>query len=154
MMKISDLIEDYTLPKWEDYPEVPGFRVLIRLPDAPKMFSLAMRALREEQREGGQVEGEMPVYIGPEMVRYAVSDWQGLTVAGLKILVPGRKIKGRDEQDIPYSAENLVSLLRMSGAFYLWALSKLQEREAAARQEAEEIENLSDTPSTTPTPTP
>lgn len=149
-IKIADLIEDYTMPKWEDYPDVPGFRVLVRLPDVPKGVALAMRAYREsEGQDGDQALPETARYLAS----YAAADWQGLTVAGLKLLT-GLKVAGEDTQIIPYNPDNLESLLRLSAPFFLWLLGKAQERINAARQEAAETENLSATPNTTPIPSP
>jgi len=141
-MDISELIEDYTLPKWEDYPGIEGFKVLIRLPDVPKSFSLAARAWREEQKEIGEVDSENISDIGPHMARYAVTDWRGLTVAGLRQLASDRKIGGADNQEIPFSAENLKRLLSISGGFFLWVLSIVRDRQKAAQEEAQEVKNL------------
>ncbi|MFA6690742.1 MAG: hypothetical protein WCR98_02045 [Saccharofermentanales bacterium] len=141
-MKIIDLIEDYTIPTWENYPNIEGFRVLIRMPDVPKTYSMMARAWREERKEIGQADSDIPVDIGISLVRYAVSDWHGLRVSGLRILAPGYKVGGDPEQEIPFSGENLDSLLRISGSFFIWVLGKVRERQEAAAQEAEEVKNL------------
>jgi len=148
-LQISELIDDIYLPRWEECPEVPGFAVLLRLPDASRGFVLAVKALKESGEEAGDVPPEISLYL----VKYAVADWRGLTVGGLRRLT-ALPVAGDDSQEIPFNQENLESLLRISQRFFLWALQTISARLTAAKREAAAIENLSDTPNTTPIPTP
>ena len=144
-MNISDLIEDYTIPKWEDYPEVEGFRVMIRLPGAPKMYALIARAQREEGEEF-DFSDISDKYL-TDLASVAVADWKGLTVANFLKLIPGRKPKLEVGQGIPldteieFSKANLSNLLNASGPFFIWVLNQIQARNQAAVQEADEVKN-------------
>ncbi len=145
-MQISDLVDDVFLPAWADYPDLAGFRVLLRLPDAAQGL---MAVARAHTATGEEAPPETVFYLA----RYAVADWQGLTVAGLRRLTNVR-VKGRAEQEIPCNAENVEALLRLSAPFLAWVLGRVRERQEAAAREAAETENLSATPNTTPIPTP
>jgi len=147
-MQISELIEDIYLPQWVDCPGVPGFAVFLRLPDAARGFVLASRALREAEAAEDGPPPEMALYL----VRYAVADWRGLTVAGLRQLSQ-LPVAGAADQEIPYNADNLASLLKISGEFFVWVLQWINQRGNAVKREAEITENLSATPNTTPIPT-
>lgn len=129
-VKLADLIEDYTLPQWVDFPDIEGFRVQVQLPDN----ALKVGALMESQGAGGQSVG------AKLLATFAVADWEGLTVAGLKKLVKG-KIKGNDFQVIPCSPDNVAMLIKFSIPFYLFLLNQINRREEEAAREDADLKN-------------
>lgn len=156
ILKISDLVDDPTAPQWLNYPEIKGFRVLLRMPDIPENIRLASRALKRE----GETQG---VEYHVLLLKYAVAGWEGLKVKDLGRLFPGQKVRttGGDAgatgaaggQELGFCPENVEYLLRKSGAFFRWASQQVKEWETRlAEQEAKDTENLSPTPNTTPTP--
>jgi len=163
ILRISDLVDDPTAPQWLDYPEIKGFRVLLRMPDIPENIRLASRAMKGE----GETQG---VEYHVLLLKYAVAGWEGLKVKDLGRLFPGQAVRttGGDErttggdacatkaaggQELGFCPENVEYLLRKSGAFFRWASQQVKEWEARlAEQEAKDTENLSPTPNTTPTP--
>ena len=130
IVKISDLMDDYTLPQWVDFPGVDGFKVQVQLPDQ----AIKIGAMLERRGPAGQM-------VAPKMLaQYAVCDWEGLTVAGLKKLV-AVSIKGEDNQVVPCSPDNVELLIKFSPAFYLFVLDQLNQREKTAAREVSELKN-------------
>lgn len=129
-MQIGDLITDYTLPQWQDFPDIAGFRVQVQLPDQ----AIRVGLWAESQGDMGRLRG------AKLLAQYAVADWQGLTVAGLRKLVEGQ-VRGEDSQEIPYSPENAEMLVKFSAPFFVWLLEQINQRERAAREEAAELKN-------------
>lgn len=150
ILQIADLVEDATAPQWLDYPEIPGFRVRLRMPDVPDNIRLAARAMREE----GETQG-VDYHLG--LLAYAVTGWEGLKVKDLARLFPGWKVKVKGaagDQELSFCAENLEYLMRKSGSFFRWLSEQVKTWETRlAEQEVKDKENLSPTPNTTPTPT-
>jgi hypothetical protein len=149
ILMIADLVDDPTAAQWLDYPEIEGFRVLLRMPDVPDNIRLAARALKGE----GETQG---VEYHVLLLKYAVAGWEGLKVRDLGRLFPGQKVSAKGAaggQDLGFCPENVEYLLRKSGAFFRWASQQVKEWETRlAEQEAKDTENLSPTPNTTPTP--
>jgi hypothetical protein len=152
---LSSILEDYTEAKWEDYPGIPGFAVLLQVPDAPKSMGLMAKAGFEEETPpaaGGQKKApELRVDdYNREVVRFAVAGWRGLTVAALRQLT-GVAVKGRKDQEVAFNPGNRDLVLKLSPAFYAWGLTQINARSRGVRQEEEEAKNSSATPDTTPT---
>lgn len=170
-MELSDILEvtdDLATPRWVECAELPGFAILLRLPDVPGLRGLAMAAAHEAVEkakeemaaagDGGRHIEVDPGAIGVKWAQYAVLDWRGLTGAGLRWLlagVPGLKIKVAEETVIPFWAEVFNLLLRRSGRFYEFVDQawKNMESRILKDQEGDEKNSLS-APDTTLTPPP
>jgi len=70
-----------------------------------------------------------------------VAGWEGLRVADLPLLFPGKKlnVEGAEaDQKFAYCPENLDYLIRKSRPFYRWVVSQINAREV---QEAADLKN-------------
>ena len=147
-LKIADLVDDPGASEWLDYPGLPDFRVLLAAPDNPAQVRLATQVGRIPV--GAEQDAEFH-YL---KVRQYVAGWEGLKVADLQLLFPGKKLKiegtGAD-QELGYNPENLDFLLSKSQPFYRWVNAQVNAREV---QEAAGLKNSLAMPIITPTRTP
>lgn len=148
ILKIADFVEDPTAPQWEDYPGLQGFRVLIRLPDIPADARLMAQAIKidmDKSEPQPKIKDVEWAAYHHNLLRYVVTDWQGLTVGGLKLMFPGQRLMldgAKWEQEIGYSPENRDFLLEKSAPFVRWLNDVLQRRQQdATRQEEEDEKN-------------
>ena len=167
-MELSDILEvtdDLTRPRWVACAEVPGFAILLRLPDVPGLRAIVHSTVMEgfkrhaEAGPGGHEAARLdPGAVGLELSDYAVEDWRGLTGAGLRHFAQGARnlnIKADPEVEIAFDRQVLKALLKWSPRFYefidrAW---KDLENQGMASREADE-KNSSDAPPTTPIPLP
>ncbi len=137
-MKIADLIKDPTEAQWEKVPEIPGFEVLVRLPDILQDTRLIMRALPEDQVK---LQKESWADYHHSVLKYAVADWRGLTIAGLAKLFPDYElnIEGQDieNSEMAYDEDNLTYLLTKSGVFLRWLNEVVRRRQQKAEHKEE-----------------
>ncbi|RJR38683.1 MAG: hypothetical protein C4567_12440 [Deltaproteobacteria bacterium] len=179
ILKISELVEDLSAPRWVEYPQIPGYKLQLRLPDVPESARIMGRAMLK----GGLPEGlQAPPAEGDEdavaaralaavdwvehqlqLTLFAVAGWQGLRVEHLAQLLPGRKVKmqsaGGDacatapDAELSFCPENLEFLVRHSVPFSNWLSKYVRDWDRqVTRQEAKDNENLPPTPDTSPTP--
>jgi len=165
-MRLEELLAaDPVLPRWEEWrdlppvrppnsqaggasyaarpvtvPEIPGFALEVRLLDVPGTVAMV--------RAGEDPETQLLATL-----RQAVTGWRGLTVAGLKRLLPGARFKGEvaDTCEFPYTPDNLEALLRRSFVLVNWLLRVMELRQV----EEEDLEkNSAATPRASSTPRP
>jgi len=160
ILKISDLVEDLTAPRWVEYPAIPGVKVLLRMPDIPESTKLVAKASQPDGQGGFTIDW---VEFHDLLMRYALVDWEGLKVKHLVVFFPGHKLIIEDPQagtpaplgeaELAYCAENRDFLLSQSSGFFNWLHQAVREWDEKLRaQEEADKENLSATPNTTPTP--
>lgn len=174
ILKINELVEDLTAPRWEDYPEIPGFKLLLRLPDIPESARIMSRAIMAGMKAGGMPalppEGEEDedqtagrIVATADWVEYqfqeslfAVAYWQGLKVEHLAQLLPRQKVRtagAAPDAEMAFCPENLEFLVRHSPNFSNWLSKYLRKwKKVFEAQEEKDNENLSPTPSTSPIP--
>lgn len=139
-MRLEELLAaDPVLPKWEEWrdlppvmvPKIPGFRVEVRLLDVPGTVAAARQG--ENRPEAHMLA----------TLRQAVTNWEGLTVGGLKKLLPKTRFRSDipDDTPFPYDKDNLIALLRRSFIFINWVLRVLELRQS----DGEELEKNSST---------
>ena len=154
-LKIADLVEDPGASEWLDYPDIPGFRVLLAAPDNPAQVRLATQVARIP--DGAEQDAEFHY----RKVRQYVAGWEGLQVKDLCRFFPGKELKttvgeaemtpAEPEAKLPYNPENLDFLLSKSQPFYRWVNAQVNAREV---QEAADLKNSLAMPIITPTRTP
>jgi hypothetical protein len=165
-MELSDILEvtdDLTTPRWVECPEVPGFAILLRLPDVPGLRGIASAAGREALTQAAETGGEPELdidfgAISLKLSDYAVRDWRGLTGAGLRHWtekVKNLNIKTAPETVIPFDRQILHILLKWSPTFYEFVDQAWQDitNQGLQNRENDEKNSLS-APATTPTPAP
>jgi len=169
-MKLSDIlkiVDDPTQPRWVECPGVPGFAILLRLPDVPGLRGLVAQAYNESlekfkkaaaaAKPGDILEDEFdPGTVGLKWSHYAVQNWRGLTGKGLNYFlaeVPGLKLKTAAKTEIPFQRDLLDVLLRHSVRFYEFVDQAWKQRQAGDMEvrQADEKNSLS-APDSTPTP--
>lgn len=137
-MEITNLDEMLTDPseaRWEPHPKLKGFEVLIRLPDAPEAFALGAKAWENKTFQA------VKLFAG--QADYCLVDWKGLTVSGLKQLLPPGAVKAKQgitaTTAIKCTPETKASLLRHSLEFFDWLMGLIFAR----KQVLEEAEKNS-----------
>lgn len=168
-MDLSDILEvtdDLTRPRWAECPEVPGFALLLRLPDVPGLRSLAIsaslaslrKAADQEPKDGTRLEDVDPGAVGMRLSDYAVQDWRGLTGAGLRYFCEGARnlnIKAAPNVEISFDRQVLEILLKWSPRFFEFVDQAWRNLEAQGLHVREDDEkNSLNAPATTPTPQP
>ena len=160
ILKIADLVEDPTAPRWLDYPDIPGVRVRLRLPDIPestKMMGYATQSDGVDEAGKPKYRIDWPDYHN-RLLHYAVTGWEGLKVEHLALIFPVHKLKIEGAEpgaELAFCPENRDFLLGQSSGFFQWLMNEVQQWDKQLRgQEEQDKENLSDTPSTSPTLTP
>jgi len=179
ILKISDLVEDLAAPRWVDYPEIPGFRLHLRLPDIPeaaRIMSLAIKAglqgpqavpaaslQPESDSEEDERQAALRVMAVADMVehqlqekRFCVAGWEGLKVEHLARLLPRQKVQvegAAPERELTFCPENLEFLVRHSPDFSNWLGKYLRQwKKEFEAQEEKDNENLPPAPDISPTP--
>lgn len=170
--ELSDLVEiagDPTQPRWVECKEVPGFAVLMRVPDVPGLRGLAQQAvfgaakkMREQIAAGAIAPGAAeidPGIINVNWLLYAIQDWRGLTRKALEhffaeTAVKLKEAKGEvDGNEIPFQADLCELLLRRSVRFFSFADQSWENLQSEALEALEEEdENLMNAPGSTLTP--
>jgi hypothetical protein len=175
ILKISELVEDLAAPRWVEYPQIPGFKLLLRLPDVPESARIMGRAMLKGVQAGNPAPLMIPrgeedeeavaaralaavdwVEHQFQLTLYAVAGWQGLKVEHLALLLPGRKVtaEGVDpEAELTFCPENLEFLVRQAVHFSNWLSKYVRDWDRqVTRQEEQDNENLPPTPDISPTP--
>lgn len=132
---LDEMLADPSEARWESHPKVKGFKVLIRLPDAPEAFALGARAWENKTFQA------VKLFAG--QADYCLLDWKGLTVAGLKQLLPSGAVKAQKgvtaTTAIKCTPETKAALLRHSLEFFDWLMGRIFAR----KQVVEEAEKNS-----------
>lgn len=137
-LMIADFLDDAGESEWLEYPGIPGFRVLLAVPDNPVQVRLATQVSGIADIPAQNAEFHF------RKVREYVAGWEGLKVADLGKLFPGKKLKiEAPEEDpggreFPYLPENVDFLLKKSTPFFKWANAQVNAREV---QEAADRKN-------------
>jgi len=168
ILKIADLVNEPGAPRWVGYPGLPGFELLLRLPDIPAVTRLVSRCSvvdtlpEPAPKKKPQKKGQTALRVNwldyhDQLCRYAVENWRGFRAQDLALLLPGLTIKlegGDPEAPLAFCPENLDFLLRHSGPFAKWLSDYLRQWEGQdEEQEEQENQNLSPTPTGSSTPT-
>ena len=114
---------------------IPGFRVLLVAPDNPATVRIATQVAGIADIPPQNAEFHF------RKVRQYVAGWEGLKVADLPLLFPGKKLNvegAESDQEFAYCPENLDYLLRKSAPFYRWVNSQVNAREV---QESVDLKN-------------
>ena len=134
-LKIASLVDDSSDQEYVEYPDIPGFRVLFGPPDNPQQVRIATRTLRQEEAVDRGAEYH---YL---TVQEYVAGWEGLKVADLPKLLPGKKLKleGVEETaELAFNPDNRAFLLQKSRPFFTWCNAQVNARE---EQEAADSKN-------------
>lgn len=134
-LKIADLVEDPSASEWLDYPDIPGFRVRLASLDNPAQVRLATQVSVIQDIPTQNAEFHY------RKVRQYITGWEGLKVADLPLLFPGKKLNidgAGDDQELAFNPENLDFLLGKSGPFYRFINTQVNAREM---QEETDLKN-------------
>ncbi|MHB8067680.1 MAG: hypothetical protein ACYDIC_07250 [Desulfobaccales bacterium] len=102
---------------WVECPDVPGFRILLLWPDHSSFLKNWFHKIDWSE---GRTAVKHNAQVCRDLLKVAIKNFQGLTVAALKRLCPEVAIKGEDAQEIPFSMEHLEIILLFSSNIYLW----------------------------------
>lgn len=159
-LNLADLVGALEEERWEDFPGLAGFALLLHLPGAPEQLAVTSRVLQgaEENAQGGfNLDDQQTADLHYRRGRLAIRDWRGLTAAHLRELLPGVVLNIQaggapaPEDLVRFNPGLRDLLLRQSTPFISWVTGWLW-REHQRREDLEK--NLSATPSITPTPSP
>jgi hypothetical protein len=104
---------------WVEFPDIPDFKVNLRFVSREDLLKIRSASLtykfnkRTRQREE-EVDNDKFLEAYTEAV---VKGWTGLTVRGLSHLLPVDVSKMDPKQEIPYSAEDALDLIKNSTIF-------------------------------------
>jgi hypothetical protein len=118
MSKIKSMIATDTTT-WVDFPDIAGFEVNIRYVTREDLLKIRSASLtfkfnkRTRQREE-EVNNDKFLELYSEQ---AIISWRGLKIKHLPMLMPVDISSMNPEEEIQYSAEEALELLRNSGIF-------------------------------------
>lgn len=170
-MELIDILEidDQSQPRWMECPGLPGFAILVRLPDVPGLRALAMQASYEIQVKvkkaaaaAAATDGDIPTAeidpgaVSVKWIQFGVQDWRGLTGEGLNYFlagVSGFKLKTAADTPIPFQRDLLDVLIRHSVRFYEFADQAWKQRQQSDMEVRQtDAKNSLSVPDSTPTP--
>ena len=110
-----------------DYPSMEGFSVTLNYLSKPEQVKIRESALvtKVDQESGlPYTELDQDLYL-KKYAEKAILNWEGLTGKFLSKLALIDEEQVDMEEEIDYSVENAVTLLRFSKAFDNWVTSKM-----------------------------
>lgn len=150
---ISDLIADIKkagaseLVIEFEYPYVPGVffnlayaskQMLRKISDASKESFFNTRTRQQEERTNSEK-------FDRTTTRELIRGWRGLTIGGLKKIVPGLSLDAPDNAEVPYNEELAFVMADNSVDFQIWITNTAMSAENfshIADKKKEQYENL------------
>lgn len=125
-----------------EFPDIDGFKVQLCYVGRDKMMKIRNQALvykfnkRTRQREE-EVDNEKFLDAYAEAV---IKGWSGLTVKGLATLLPIDTSGANPKEEVPYSHEDALLLLKNSTIFDQFVTDSLNNFEVFERESKEQAE--------------
>lgn len=103
-----------------DYPGIAGFKVKVNFLSRETLQNLRKKATNTTIKKGALVESMDDDLFLSMYVDAAITDWSGLTMAGLEKLAPVDVSMHAPEDELAYSKENALFLMKASTPFDAW----------------------------------
>lgn len=139
MSKIKSMLVKET-STWVEFPDIEGFEVNLRFVTREDLLKIRAASLtykfnkRTRQREE-EVDSAKFLEVYAER---AISDWRGLKVKHLPMLLPVDISSMNPEESVDYTAEDAVELLKNSPIFDQFITDTLADFEQFSRKKAED----------------
>ena len=141
MSKIKNLIAKETT-SWVEFPDIDGFEISLQYLTRDDLMKIRNASLtykfnkRTRQREE-EIDNEKFL---ESYAQKAIRDWRGLKMKHLPILLPV-DISGDDpNEDVEYSEEDAIELLKNSTIFDQFVTDTMNDFEQFSKKKAEEDE--------------
>ena len=120
MINLKDVIQDTKTAEIE-YPNCKGFMVKVGLVTRPMANKIRKdcTVTKMSERYSSMEETIDEDKFSVEFTKAAVKGWSGLTGEHIKSLLPVDD-SVKDEDDIPYSLDNAIMLVKNCSAFETW----------------------------------
>lgn len=103
-----------------ELPGFDGFKVTVNLMTRPKIAKLREECMTIKYTKSGPINDLNQDKFADKFASQAIANWEGLTGAHVKQLMPVDESLIKDEDDIPYSNDNATMLLKNSEVFDSW----------------------------------
>jgi hypothetical protein len=139
MSKIKSMLVKET-STWVEFPDIEDFEVNLRFVTREDLLKIRAASLtykfnkRTRQREE-EVDSAKFLEVYAER---AISDWRGLKVKHLPMLLPVDISSMNPEESVDYTAEDAVELLKNSPVFDQFITDTLADFEQFSRKKAED----------------
>lgn len=139
MSKIKNLIVKET-STWVEFPDIDGFEVCLRFLSREDMLKIRNRSLtykfnkRTRQREE-ELDSEKFI---ENYAEAAIENWRGLKIKHLPMLLPVDISSMNGNDDVEYTQEDAVELLKNSTVFDNFVSDSLNDFEQFSRQKQED----------------
>jgi hypothetical protein len=139
MSKIRNLVAKETTT-WVDFPDIDGFQVNLRYLTREDLMKIRNQSLtykfnkRTRQREE-EIDNDKFL---DHYAEKAIVDWKGLKVKHLPVLLPVDISSMDANENIDYSEEEALELLRSSTVFDQFVTDAMNDFEQFSKQKAEE----------------
>ena len=139
MSKIKNLIADQS-SVWVEYPDIDGFEVNLRYLTREDLMKIRNQSLtykfnkRTRQREE-EIDNDKFL---DHYAEKAIVGWKGLKVKHLPVLLPVDISSMDANENIDYSEEEALELLRSSTVFDQFVTDAMNDFEQFSKQKAEE----------------
>lgn len=134
----SMLVQDTST--WVEFPDIPGFEVNLRFITREELLKIRSASLtykfnkRTRQREE---EVDSAKFLENYAER-AISGWKGLKIKHLPLLMPVDISSFKPDDELEYSPEEAVELLKNSPVFDQFVTDSLADFEQFSRKKAED----------------
>jgi len=139
MSKIRNLVAKETTT-WVDFPDIDGFQVNLRYLTREDLMKIRNQSLtykfnkRTRQREE-EIDNDKFL---DHYAEKAIVDWKGLKVKHLPVLLPVDISSMDANENIDYSEEEALELLKSSTVFDQFVTDAMNDFEQFSKQKAEE----------------
>jgi hypothetical protein len=134
----SMLVQDTST--WVEFPDIPGFEVNLRFITREELLKIRTASLtfkfnkRTRQREE---EVDSAKFLENYAER-AIADWRGLKIKHLPSLMPVDISGFKPDEEVEFSAEEAVEMLKNSPIFDQFVTDTLNDFEQFSRKKAED----------------
>lgn len=141
MSKIGNLIAKET-STWVEFPDIEGFEVLLTYLKREDLVKIRNASLtykfnkRTRQREE-EIDNDK---FTEAYAQRAIKDWKGLKMKHLPVLLPVDLSGQNPNEEVPYSEEDALSLLKNSTIFDQFITDTMNDFEQFSKTKEEEEE--------------
>lgn len=139
MSKIKSMLVRET-STWVEYPDIEGFEVNLRYLTREDLLKIrnASLTLKFNKRTRQKEEEVDSAKFIENYAEKAIADWRGLKIKHLPMLIPADITGLNPNEDIPYTDEDAVELLKNSPAFDQFVSDTLNDFEQFSKQKVED----------------
>lgn len=122
-VKIQELIDvavEKGVSTWIEYPQIEGFEVHVAFVGKEEMFRMSDASKRTVWKKHVKAEEVDRKVLARKWSKKAILDWKGLTLGGLREIIPIKVEKSELGTEVPCDEDNKFTLLFNSTTFDIW----------------------------------